>query len=338
MWILKYKRVFLTISAMAVFFSALSVWFFGFNLSIDFKGGTVYEVAYNQKTPLLSEIKESVKDAGLAISTVQKTGENGFIIKTAELPDEIKAKLKNELTIDGKYTFEEKRMKTIGPSVSGELKNKALFAILFVSIAIVLFIAYVFNGVSKPVSSFKYGLVAIVALVHDIAIPTGIFAALGSLFVNYQMDVLFVTALLAILGFSVNDTIVVFDRIRENLKISKEKNIKGEVFERIVGKSLKQTIARSVNTSITTFIVLAALFFIGGETVKPFALVLMLGVLVGTYSSIFIASPLLVYIEKFQKNKKEDKREKKNKKKEEAKAFSEQEVADALERLREKKD
>lgn len=252
------------------------------------------------------------------------------------MPDEIKAQLQNELTIDGQHTFEEKRVKTIGPSVSSELATKSLFAILFVSIVIVLFIAYVFGGVSKPVSSFKYGLVAIVALVHDIAVPTGIFAALGSLFVNYQIDVLFITALLAILGFSVNDTIVVFDRIRENLKVSKEKNIKGEVFEKIVGKSLKQTITRSINTSLTTFIVLAALFFIGGETVKPFALVLMLGVLVGTYSSIFIASPLLVYIEKFQKDKKVDKRELKKKEQSEATAFSEQEVADALERLRDK--
>ncbi len=319
---------------MAVVFSALSVWFFGFNLSIDFKGGTVYEVEYKEKTPLITDVKEAVKDSGVAISTVQKIGEKGYIIKTPELPEEIKSKLKNELSIGGQYSFNEKRVKTIGPAIANELKTKSLYAILFVSIAIVLFIAYVFAGVSKPVSSFKYGLVAIVALVHDIIIPTGIFAALGSLFVNYQMDVLFITALLAILGFSVNDTIVVFDRIRENLKNSKEKKIKGEVFEKIVGKSLEETITRSVNTSLTTFIVLAVLFFIGGETVKPFALVLMLGTLVGTYSSIFIASPLLVYIEKFQKEQKEDKKEKKKKKKEEAKAFSEKEVAEALERLR----
>jgi preprotein translocase subunit SecF len=244
--------------------------------------------------------------------------------------------MQKELTMDGKYSFEEKRIKTVGPSVSSELATKSIFAILFVSLAIVLFIAYVFNGVSRPVSSFKYGLVAIVALIHDIAVPTGIFAALGTVFVNYQIDVLFITALLAILGFSVNDTIVVFDRIRENLRVSKEKDIKGEVFKKIVGKSLKQTITRSVNTSLTTFVVLAALLFIGSETIKPFALVLMIGVLVGTYSSIFIASPLLVYIEKFQKDKVMDKKEEKKKVESEAAAFSEQEVADALERLRAK--
>lgn len=319
---------------MAVLFSATSVWFFGFNLSVDFKGGTVYEVVYSDKVPLLSEVKEAVKDSGLEISIIQKTGDDSFAIKVSYLPDGVKLRLREELTFDQQYIFEEKRIKTIGPTVSSELVTKSLFAILFVAIAIVLFIAIVFKGVSKPVSSFRYGLVAIVTLIHDIAIPTGIFAILGFFFINYQIDVLFVTALLAILGFSVNDTIVVFDRIRENLKISKEKNIKGEIFEKIVGKSLKQTIVRSVNTSLTTLVVLAALFIFGGEVIRPFALVLMLGVIVGTYSSIFVASPLLVYIERFQKDIKEDKREEKKKKEKEKKEFSEKEVSEALERLR----
>ncbi len=336
MKILKYKRVFLTISAMLVLFSIISISFFGFNLGIDFKGGTVYEIAYKDKVPSISEVKEAVRASGLETATVQKLDRNDFVIKVPELPDDKKAQLKQKLTFASQYNFDEKRVKSIGPSVSGELASKSLFAILFVSLVIVLFIAYVFRGVSKPVSSFKYGLVAVIALIHDIIIPTGIFAALGSVMVNYQIDVLFVTALLAILGFSVNDTIVVFDRVRENLKNSKEKRIKGKKFEAIVGKSLEETIVRSVNTSLTTFIVLLVLFIVGGEVVRPFALVLMLGTLFGTYSSIFIASPLLVYIEKFQKKPAEDKEKKKKKEEEEKRHFSEKEVAEALERLKAK--
>ena len=164
-----------------------------------------------------------------------------------------------------------------------------------------IFIAYVFGGVSRPVSSYKYGLIAIVALIHDITIPAGIFALLGSMNINFQIDVLFVTAILAILGYSVNDTIVVFDRVRENLKKA-GKNIKGKAFEEVVENSLQQTIKRSTFTSLTTLIVIAFLYFMGGENTKPFALVLGIGIIAGTYSSIFLASPLLVYVERFWKS------------------------------------
>ncbi len=338
MKILQYKRVYLTISAMLVLFSLVSVVFFGFNLSVDFKGGTVYEIAYQEKVPELAKVKTAITNAGLPLATVQQLGEKNFIIKTDNLSDEIKTKLKQDLQFNNQYQFEEVRLKNIGPAISSELATKSLFAILFVSIAIILFITYVFRGVSRPVSSFKYGLVAVVALIHDIIIPTGIFAALGSVFITYQIDILFVTALLAILGFSVNDTIVVFDRVRENLRKSKEKNIKGKKFEEIVGKSLNETIVRSVNTSLTTFIVLFFLFIFGGEAIKPFALILMLGVLVGTYSSIFLASPLLVYIEKFQKEKKEDKKKKKEEEEKKQMEFNEKEIAEALERLKSRED
>ncbi|HIP34135.1 MAG TPA: hypothetical protein EYG89_05375 [Bacteroidia bacterium] len=169
---------------------------------------------------------------------------------------------------------------------------------ILVSLVIILFIAYVFSGVSRPVNSYKYGLIAIIALIHDIIIPTGIFALLGSMFVGFQIDVLFITAILAILGYSVNDTIVVFDRVRENIK-NAGKNISGKNFEKIVGDSINQVIRRSIFTSATTLIVIVFLYFMGGENTKPFALVLGIGVLAGTYSSIFIASPLLIYTEKF---------------------------------------
>jgi len=156
----------------------------------------------------------------------------------------------------------------------------------------------VFRKVSQPVSSWKYGLVAIIALAHDIIIPAGIFAFLGSRFIEFQIDVLFVMALLAILGFSVNDTIVVFDRIRENLRMNREYRERRE-FDETVGDSLKQTYSRSLNTSITTLIVLVALYLIGGASTQQFALVLAIGVVAGTYSSIFLASPLLVSLERW---------------------------------------
>jgi preprotein translocase subunit SecF len=300
MKILKYKRIYLTISAMLVIFSLGMIAYFGLNLGIDFKGGTIYEIKYSVKKPLLNEVKKAVSDAGIAVSVVQKVGDSNFTIKTPELSDELKNKLDRELKFNNEYQFKEVKLKTISPSVSSEFVNKSIWAIILVVIIIVLFIAYVFRGVSRPVSSYKYGLIAIVALLHDVIIPTGIFALLGSKFVEYQIDVLFVTAILAILGYSVNDTIVVFDRVRENLKLENNgKGVNGKKFEEVVGKSLDQTIRRSVFTSLTTLIVIGFLYFMGGENTKPFALVLGIGVIAGTYSSIFIASPLLTYVEKF---------------------------------------
>lgn len=308
--ILKHKKIFLSFSSLLVILSIGAAIFFGFHLSVDFTGGSVYEIVYQNQVPEISEVQKSVQVAGLVQVTVQKIGENGFVIKTTELSADTKNKLDALLTFENKFTFEEKQVKSIGPSVSSELTKKALFAILFITIITIFFIAYVFRKVSKPVSSFKFGLVAIIALLHDIIIPVGIFAFLGAFFVGYQIDVLFVTALLAILGYSVNDTIVVFDRIRENLNAEKNPgNIKGQRFEELVGKSLNQTITRSINTSLTTFIVLFLLYLIGGETTKPFALVLSIGVLAGTYSSIFLASPLLVLIEKIQRNPKKKSKE-----------------------------
>ena len=158
-----------------------------------------------------------------------------------------------------------------------------------VLVGIILYIAWAFRKVSEPVSSWKYGVTAIIALAHDVIIPTGIFAVLGYV-LNVEMDILFVTALLTILGFSVNDTIVVFDRTRENLARDHHKH----EFDWIVNKSVNETIRRSIYTSLTTFVVLFSIFLYGGESIKYFVLALMIGVVVGTYSSIFLASPLLV--------------------------------------------
>lgn len=192
----------------------------------------------------------------------------------------------------------QKRFSTIGPTVGSELATNATYGIIGVVIAIVLFVAFAFRKVSEPVSSWIYGSTAIIALIHDILLPTGVFAVLGHI-MGAQVDLLFVMALLAILGYSVNDTIVVFDRIRENLRENYDEL--SDNFADIVGDSLSQTYARSINTSLTTLIVLAALYFLGGESTRLFALTLLVGVLAGTYSSIFFASPILVQFREWQK-------------------------------------
>ncbi|KKU07238.1 MAG: Protein translocase subunit SecF, partial [Candidatus Magasanikbacteria bacterium GW2011_GWA2_45_39] len=221
---------------------------------------------------------------------IQQVGDKGLIIRTKNIDEPTHQKIVSALKgrISGDNAFTEKQFQTIGPSISAELKQKSYSAILLVLIAIVLYIAFAFRKVSRPVSAWKYGVCAVLALTHDIFIPVGIFAALGH-YKGVEIDTLFVTALLTILGFSVHDTIVVFDRIRENLlKYSKES------FEQVVDRSVNQTMVRSISTSFTVLLVLLAVFFFGGATIKYFVLTLILGVIFGTYSSIFVASPLLV--------------------------------------------
>ena len=188
----------------------------------------------------------------------------------------------------------EKNFASIGPVLGAEALRKSIFSIVFVILSIVLYITFVFRKVSEPVSSWKYGLTAIVALAHDIIIPIAVFSVLGH-FAGYEVDTLFVTALLVILGFSVHDTIVVFDRVRENLRHGSS----GKSFETVVGESVGQTFARSINTSLTTLLALVILYFFGGEATQHFALALIIGIAAGTYSSVFIGSPLLVTIEKW---------------------------------------
>jgi preprotein translocase subunit SecF len=200
--------------------------------------------------------------------------------------------------LDSEHKAVEKNFSSIGPVLGTEALRKSLVSILFVIIAIVLFITFAFRKVAEPVSSWKYGLIAIVALVHDVIIPTGVFSILGH-FAGYEVDTLFVTALLVVLGFSVHDTIVVFDRVRENLRHATAK----KPFFEIVGESISQTFTRSINTSLTTLIALIVLYIFGGSTTEHFSLALIIGIAAGTYSSIFIGSPLLVTVEKWSSKK-----------------------------------
>jgi len=272
--------------------SIISMLVFGINLGIDFTGGSVLEVEYSEGVPEKQIIENALVNFGLDSFVLRATGNNGYIIKTKSIDDATKVSIERALTFDGANPLEVKRFNTIGPTLGSELKSKASVALLVVAFAIVIFIAYTFRHVSKPVSSWKYGFVAIIALAHDIIITLGFFALLGGI-IGTEINTLFITALLVILGYSINDTIVVLDRIRENLR-GKDDNYKQAKFAEIVNQSLKETFARSINTSITTLLALFALFIIGGESTKDFALALIVGVISGAYSSLFLAAPLLV--------------------------------------------
>ncbi len=300
MFVAKNKNIFIGLSAIFVLLSFFSIYNYGLKLGIDFTGGTIYEIEYTEVRPDISLVKENIKNLDIGEIVVQEVGEKGLMIKMRDLKEEERVSLTKSLEISVGTTtlsFEEKRFNSIGPVIGEELKRKALVAIALVVLMITLFIAFSFRQVSYPVKSYKYGFAAIFALIHDIAIPTGIMAYMGMRY-GTEVDLLFVSALLAILGFSVHDTIVVFDRVRENLRNKISKN-----FEETVGVSISQTFTRSINTSLTTIFTLLMLYFFGGESTKIFALILSIGVLVGTYSSVFLASPLLLAMERLQKSR-----------------------------------
>ena len=292
MFVLRNRYIFLTISAVLVLASIVIMAIRPFNLSIEFTGGTVLEVSY-EEAPDIQVLKQQITEAGFT-AEVQSFGERGVILRSQEITESDRAIVLEALTITDEEGEEillaatEERFTAIGPSIGNELRRKAVISLLIVGLAIVLFVAYAFRKVSEPVSSWRYGLVAIIALLHDVIIPIGIFVLLG-----LEIDTLFVVGLLSILGLSVNDTIVVFDRIRENLALN-DKNNRKESFIFTVGKSVRQTVARSINTSFTLIVVLVALWVVGPAATTDLAFVLLIGTLLGTYSSIFVASPLLV--------------------------------------------
>jgi preprotein translocase subunit SecF len=265
----------------------------GLNQGIDFKGGSSVELQPNASSSSAVVSNLEAKDILTDIfpeSTVRAYGEKGFLIKTSELSVEDQAAVQEKINTN-LPSYEVSRIDTIGPVLGAELKKKSISAIVIVLIAIVLFITFAFRQVSRPVASWKYGLAAIIALFHDVIIPIGFFSIMAHFFGGYEVDALFVTALLVVLGFSIHDTIVVFDRVREHLHVGADK---GKTFEEIVGISISETFIRSINTSLTTVLSLVAVFVWGPETTRNFALVLIVGIVAGTYSSIFVGSPLLV--------------------------------------------
>lgn len=296
MFVITYRKIFYAITALLVVFSVLSFFVYGIRFGIDFTGGSLLEVSYPADTgrPAAETLKSRLDFVDLGEYSLRPEGTLNYTLRTRTLNPAEKADIIEVLSVDG-FTPKEERFNSIGPVVGKELRNKAFVAIALAILGIVLFVTFAFRKVSEPVPSWKYGLATIIALAHDVLIPAGIFVA-WSHYNGGDIDLLFVTALLAILGYSVHDTIVVFDRVREHLRINKERHIR-EDFAKTVGESISQTFGRSINTSLTIFFVLVALYFIGGDATRNFAFVLLVGVIVGTYSSIFLASPLLVLFE-----------------------------------------
>lgn len=287
MKIIDSRKITYSVSGILLTASLLSVAIWGLKPGIDFTGGSLLELEYKNNRPQNQEIIANLGKIDVKEAIIQPTGAKGVILR---LPDTDEAKHQEILkALGGPEMLVEKQFTSIGPTIGKELRKKSFWAIVLVMLMIMLYISWAFRHVSRPIASWKYGAAAIIALVHDVLLPTGLFAFLGH-FYDVTVDTLFVTALLTILGFSVHDTIVVFDRIRENLK---KIGSRGS-FEDIVEMSLRQTIARSVNTSLTVVLVMSALFIFGGITTKYFSLAILVGVLFGTYSSIFIASSLLV--------------------------------------------
>lgn len=289
MGIIKHRRIWYCISGLLVAASLVALMMWGLRLGIDFTGGSFIELEFQGVRPSVDELTSALRGLNIGEPKIQPAGESQVFIRMKDIDESTHQAILQALTGSFSDGIVEKRFNSIGPVIGRELKQKSLTALIVVFIGIVLYIAWAFRKVSHPVSSWKYGITALIALAHDALIPMGVFAFLGK-FYGVEIESLFVAALLTVIGFSVHDTIVVFDRIRENLKLSAGR----EPFEETIGRSINQTIARSINTSLTTVLVMLALFFLGGASTKFFALAFLIGVTLGTYSSIFIASPLLL--------------------------------------------
>ncbi len=285
--IISKKTLWVSISGVLIAASIVMVGMWGLKLGIDFTGGSLLEVKYLGVAPTVTEVEEKLAGLNLKSLTAQPTEQNGMIIRFQDTSEETHQAILKELP-----PHEELRFEAVGPSIGQELQRKAIIAILLVLLTISLYMAWAFRKVSRPVASWKYGVVTLISLFHDVVIVLGLFAFLGH-FYGVEVNTPFIAAVLTVLGFSVHDTIVVFDRIRENLPRS------AQDFAGTVNASLNQTIVRSINTSITVMLVLAAIVFLGGATITHFALALLVGIFFGTYSSIFLASPLLVFWDNF---------------------------------------
>jgi preprotein translocase subunit SecF len=287
----KYAYIF---SITLTILSILSLFVWGLKFGIDFTGGTLAEIQFVNSVPTNQELEETLKSMELKSLTLQPTENNSILIRYASEDDKINQQVSQKI-FESYSGAKELRADFISSSVSRELKKKSFLALLVAVLGIMAYIAWAFRKVSRPVESWKYGAGAVIALIHDVLITTGVFAVLGH-FAGIEVGVPFIAALLTILGFSVHDTIVVYDRTRENLLRSSAK----EKFPDIVNRSLNETLVRSINTSLTVLLTLLAIYIFGGETIRDFSLALLVGVFFGTYSSIFIATALLVTIYKFK--------------------------------------
>jgi len=286
--IIKHKNKYFSASGILVILSIVAVLAWGLNPGIDLKGGTQWQVSFESQSVTESSVTEFMKGVAEGDVSVTRTGEGDFIIRLSEVGEENHQRYLLSLTQEF-GEIEEKSFSSIGPTVGTELRKKAVWGIIIVLIAISLYIAWAFRKVSRPIQSWKYGLTTLVTLFHDVSIPTGMLALFGT-YAGIELDTNFIVALLVVMGFSVHDTIVVFDRIRENLLVLRGKNTS---LAGIINQSIRETLMRSINTSVTLIVVLLALIFFGPSPLFYFILTILVGTVLGTYSSIFIASPML---------------------------------------------
>jgi preprotein translocase subunit SecF len=287
--IVQHKNIWLSVSIFLFVVALAGLIAFGLKFGIDFTGGSLLEVNFNGERPAVEEVESKLGDLNLGSLTVQPVGETGMILRFQD-----SSKEKEEAVMKKLGDVTQIRYTAVGPSIGQELKRKAVYAIFWVLAAVVIYISIAFRRVSRPVSSWKYGISALIAMIHDVIITIGVFAFLGK-FYGTEINTPFVAAVLTVLGYSIHDTIVVFDRVRENLPRSDED------FTGTVNTSLNQTLVRSINTSMTVILTLLAVLIFGGVSIRVFALALTIGIFIGTYSSIFVASPLLVLWEKWGK-------------------------------------
>lgn len=288
------RRWWFALSALSIVASFVALAVFGLQFSIDFKGGSLMELSFANAAPASADIASALTESGEQGVTVQSSSNNRAIVRLQSLSEE-----QHQVVLATLHTkfgdFTEDKFDSIGPVIGNELRKSALLGLVTTLVLIGLYISWAFRKVSEPIASWKYGILTVFCAAHDVIIPLGVFAVIGHYW-HWEVGTAFIAAILTILGYSISDTVVVFDRTRENLS-----RHTGEAFEDIVEKSIKQTYVRSINTSMTVLLALTSILVIGGESTRPFALALLIGVLVGTYSSIFFASPALVEWEGLRK-------------------------------------
>ena len=292
----KYRKIYFIFSGILLIGSLVCLIIFGLKLGIDFTGGSILELEFKTERPSNQEIRESLKGFDLGEIYIQPADEKGLILRMKDISEDVHQQIIQKLKgpTSGGYPgeLEEKRFESIGPVIGQELKEKAKLLIAISLLSIVFYIAIAFRKVQKPLSSWQYGIASLLILSHDILIPLGVFALLGK-FYQVQLTIPIICAFLTIVGYAINNVVVVYDRLRENLLRGVFRDfVLG--FEEATNKAINQTLTRQLNTSLTTLFPLIAIFFLGGETLKYFALTLILGITAGTYSSIFLATPILV--------------------------------------------
>ncbi|HEX5774760.1 MAG TPA: protein translocase subunit SecF [Candidatus Paceibacterota bacterium] len=307
MFVVNHRRFFFWLTGLLLAGSIIALVLIPPRLSIEFTGGSLVEVEYANERPPHEELVARVEALELGDPSVRESGERGVVVRSHTLSPEDHAALLSALSGDGANPLTERRFNSIGPSLGKELSTKALYAVAAVLFAIMLYIAWAFRSVSRPVPAWGYGLTSVAMLAIDIIVPAGFFAVYAY-FTGAQVDTLFVVALLALMGYCINDVIVIFDRVREHLRRNEELNIQ-ERFEETVGKSITETLGRSINTSLTVALALSAIILVGSESTRVFAIVMLVGVIAGTFSSVCRSAPLLIPIAHWSTKRKEARKE-----------------------------